>query len=149
MKFLQTDKRFNSLVNAYGCHFMSMLDMAERLSGLTLTLTQVQFLYDDAVESEFMDAECTLSKPHMVVNLAFDSLGIDQHCNQIGAIHNGMVTFWGKPTVPEKIRATILEGVTERSKHYRGGDECCQLVYDPNPNARVLKVTRVLLYTAS
>jgi len=149
MNYLQTDKAFNQMINMYGCHFMSMINMAATVCLRNIMPDKIQFVYEDAITGDYMDRECTLAKPHMIANLVFKQFDLNITCRQIGALRGGIVTFWGRPVTPERISATILEGRTERGQHFRGGDQYCQLTYDPNPRAKVLEITRVLLYTVN
>jgi len=60
---LQTDDRLNESINVYGCYFMSLLYLANKLTGYKLSTTVIISLYNKFIDFRFMSTDCFIGDP--------------------------------------------------------------------------------------
>jgi hypothetical protein len=145
-KLLQTDCR-NKKIRDYGCNFRTLLSFCEDVIDRVLTIQEIELAYYLAVyEYKCMNENCLLKgnlhKLFEIVGWIVDKkiVGV-----QVGSILNGVKTFWGNVERPYNF--TCLWGVTKHGYHYRAGDKVGNLIFDPDPNTKVIYEKSLLLYS--
>jgi hypothetical protein len=149
----QTHYKLYEQINIWGCYFRSLVAIAESWTGKRLGWRQINILYETA-RVTMMNDYCSCNSKGAgggITNLAFQAIGENRTARQIGSrTRETGVIYFGytePPENPPEIHYSILWGqVSEKSDHYRLGDENGRLLFDPDPFAIVAKEITQLLY---
>jgi hypothetical protein len=147
LKVKQNDPLLNN-PNIYrsGCHFMSLLGIAQTIANDTLSYDQINQIYNLAVDQKYIHEDCTVFLPNSIINAGLHKLGVmDKAGFQIGSQEKGINTFWGS-VLNTRVDATILCYATPAGEHYCQGDNLEREIYNPFPAAPIIYLKKTLLY---
>jgi len=160
MLIKQTDPRLPVLINKYGCYFRSLQAIAEITVGKQLDYTKIISLYYALQQKKsslgdgkmIIDNECYVNDPNSVIRAAFQELGADRKCYQIGLVNivpalPCVPLFWS--WVKDVRYDFIINQVVtvHGNAHFVLGDSKGNTIFDPyDPPVTVTAVKRQIYY---
>ncbi len=150
----QTDKKLKRKINQFGCYFMSMLAIAQIEEEKVFSAEEINQLYDEAVEKNYMTAKCYVRKPDEIAQLAFKKFGNNKRTYQVGRIDaEGEKRFWGwvenNPKYKE-YKYLIIRWEMDNDdypEHFTLGLINEGEIYDPYPDLNKISKMNEVLYT--
>jgi len=149
-KILQTNKKLDPQVQAWGCYFRSLQGIAEDSLGFHLSPKEINSLYEKGQRDadtwagfvKPMKANCWVSYPDAIVKQAFELMGTTHSAVQIGANKGGgpgsPMTFWdwvydtGNFSYHYQVRWYQIAGKNWR--HAILCDETGRTLFNPDPS---------------
>lgn len=127
----------NREIRRYGCLFLSLLEIAERVTGVSLT-SHVEKIYGDLVRDGVMDANCYVRDHAAVINAGLADSGF--FAKYVGAQYVADIgrDSWGGVDEADFL---ILQGKTKR---YRG--HFFRPEYNPDPTLEIERLWSIRAY---
>lgn len=145
----QTTAGIPQLLAQAGCYFYTMCRMAELEADRELTLSESEALWLAMVRvGAIQDDPGTaaidpiwIKQPDVLGDNALRMLGVKKSMRQLGVVV-GTAEFWQSNHIWQ-----VMEGKTQRgNKHFRLGDNCGKVIYDPRPGTVIVNEVRRIIY---
>ncbi len=135
--FKQENAAFDINVQKYGCYFFTLLKICERESGGTLSIEQINNIYNEAVRLGYIGAQCSCLSPDGICRVAMVTLGCKKLILQVGSLDKfGKPSFWKwankKPyNDPQYVALTFATGGPVGT-HYVLTNAMQEIIFDPS-----------------
>lgn len=146
---LQTDTNLDPMIQRWGCYFMSMIRMAEIISGRTATADEINRTYKTQQAALKMTPKCYLADPERVANFFLRAWGVKPHIVQIGVrLPDSPAQFWGWAEKAGRTdwQFTARKVRTSLGFHFQLASTDGTLLYDPDPSLKTLGLNSLILY---
>ena len=130
-------------INDYGCNLRSLQAMAELKTRENLLVTQIEDMYNKAVNLGWCEDNCYINKPENIVNAVFELKQSKYKAWNCGKFVDGEALSWKGHPIKFDYSIIKLWQPDMKSKHFVLGDTDFNLVFDPYPDSVSVKAWNI------
>lgn len=150
----QNDPLLYPTIQEVGCFFRSALKVSELYSLRDLTHEEINTIWDNAKNLNYIDNNDDIQKSSSIINLGFEQLGLHYKAVEVGTFENGSITFYSwveKYPHYKHFTALIQKVKTENfNTHFRVVDKRGKVIFDPYyPQPNIKSIYYSILYHIS
>lgn len=117
---LQRDRRLNEEINRFGCYFMCLLFIANKLKNYAFSAGKIEELYDYFVMEGWMDEDCYVTDPVAILNFLGVKVRSASFTENMDIEAPWEVLYWER-----------VDGHGKVIPHFTVGNGRCVTTYDP------------------
>jgi len=143
IKYLLPQTSLFNPIYEYGCNFRSLQAMAEIKTRHGLNYSEIEDLFSMAMNRKWIDNECYVKSPEDICNSVFKLYKSKYRVWNCGKVQNGEALSWKGHPVRFDYSIVKLYQPDMINKHFVLGDKNYDLVFDPYPNSKSVKLWNI------